>query len=589
MKPTMRAALAAAIALAFSGPGLAADEPVKPPRAKAPAKPAARQPAKPVAKPEIDPEQYRGLTGQVIYQILLGEIALQRGSNELAVNAYGDLAYRTRDPKVLERTIEVASIARRFDVAFEAARLWLEIEPESVPARQTLTAVLIMQDRAAELGPHLSLLLEKDKENLSENLMRLNRMLARLQDKAAMYRMLEQVLVPYAGIAEAHYALATAAFHAGDRTSALMEIRKATALRPDWEAAALFESQLMARESTAAAVAVLERFLDANPKSREVRLHMARGLIAEKRYGEAKKHFDRLLADFPGDRELYYPAAVLALQQNDPASAEPLLQKVLETGDASERPVAAFYLGQIAEEKAEHAKAIGYYKQVGISEHFAPAQVRVAHLLLKEGGGLPMARAHLQESARRYPTGQAQFSLAEAHLLRDAGRDEEAFQLFDQIVKQQPNQPDVLYDAALLAEKLGRMDVVEANLRRVIELRPDNAHAYNALGYSFADRGVRLEEARTLIARALELAPGDPYIMDSMGWVLFRLGDMAAALEHLQKAYAIKQDAEIAAHLGEVLWMQGRQDEARKLWNDAAKKHPDNDVLKAVRRKFSPQ
>ena len=172
-------------------------------------------------------------------------------------------------------------------------------------------------------------------------------------------------------------------------------------------------------------------------------------------------------------------------------------------------------------------------------------------------------------------------------MLRDAGRDAEALALLERVIAQQPDQAEVLYDAALLAEKLGHMNVVESNLRRVIELRPDNAHAYNALGYSLADRGIRLDEARQLIAKAAELAPEDPFIMDSMGWVLFRQGDLQGALAFLERAYAIKKDAEIAAHLGEVLWALDRRDDAKRTWADAARRHPDNGALKAVREKFA--
>ncbi|MBW7903483.1 MAG: tetratricopeptide repeat protein [Rhodocyclaceae bacterium] len=574
MKPIQRAAFAAALVLTFSASAAAAGAGAKPPRA--------------TPMPPAGEVSARSHSGQVVYQVLLGEIALQRGNPDLAASAYADLAFRTRDPKVLERAVEVASIARRFDIAYELSRLWVGVEPASAAARQTLAAVLIMQNRTGELGPQLSALLEQDRENLADNLMRLNRMLARIQDKAAVYGMLEHVLAPYAGIAEAHYALATAAFHAGDRTSALMEVRKAGALRPDWETAALFESQLVARDSTEAAIGVLERFVAAHPKAREVRLHLARGLISEKRYPEAKRHFEQMLADDPDSVELIYPAAVLALQQNDPATAEPLLRRLLERGAASERGIAAYYLGQIAEDRGDPAEAIALYKQVAIGEQFVPAQVRVASLLQKAGGGLPMARTHLQESGRRYPPGQIQFLVAEAHLLRDAGHDDEALALLDRVIAQQPEQADALYDAALLAEKLGRMETVETNLRRVIALQPANAHAYNALGYSFADRGIRLDEARQLIVKAVELAPEDPFIMDSMGWVLYRLGDLPGALAQLQKAYALRADAEIAAHLGEVLWTLGRRDEALKLWRDADKRFPDSDVLKSVRQKFAP-
>lgn len=589
MKPIKGAVIAAALSLAFlSGPGLAADDKAEAKTTTKTKAPKASTGAKKAPPPPATAVSASTLPGQVVYQVLLGEIALQRGNLDLAVSAYADLAYRTRDAKVLERATEIASAARRFDVAYETSKLWVEVEPESLAARQTLAAVLVLQNRVDELGPQLSLLLERDKANLPDNLMRLNRMLARYPDKAAVFRMLEPVLAPYAGIAEAHFALATAALHAGERERALQEIGKARELRPEWETAVLFEAQILARSSSEAAIESLERFVKDNPKSREVRLHLARGLVAEKKYPEARKHFDRLLADNPDSPELIYPVAVLALQQNDVAVAEPLLRKLLERGEPSERSVAAFYLGQIAEDRQAYAEAINYYKQVVSGDQFAPAHIRVAQLLMKTGGGLSMAQEHLKASAKRYPPAQTQFVISEAQLLRDAGREVEALAMLEQVLKEQPNQADVLYDAALLAEKLGRMDVVETNLRRVIELRPDSAHAYNALGYSFADRGVRLDEARQLISRANELAPEDPFILDSMGWVLFKLGDLNGALGYLQRAYAIKADAEIAAHLGEVLWLLDRRDEAQRTWSAALKRHPGNDVLQAVQKKFLP-
>ena len=584
MKPIQRAALAAAVSLAFSVPATAAETTAKPARASS--KAAAPAPAAKV--PPLATVPGRVNAGQAVFQVLLGEIALQRGNTDLAVGAYSDLAVRTRDPKVIERATELASFARRFDVAQDMSRLWLEIEPESMVARQTLVAVLILRGQADELRPHIAYLLEKDKDNLADNLMRLNRMLARFPDKVAAFGMLQQVLQPYSGIAEAHYALATAAMHAGDSAAAKAEIRKAQALRPDWDQAALFEAQLAARESPAAAFEILERFLQTNPDARDVRLQLARGLVAEKRYKDAHRHFSRLLADTPDSPELIYPVAVLALQQNDVATAEPLLKKVLARGEASEKGVAAFYLGQIAEDRGAHAEAIGYYREVASGEQYVSANVRISSLLLKSGGGLSMARGHLQESATRYPPGKLQFLLAEAQLLRDANRDAEALALLEQALAGQPDQPEILYDAALLAERLGRMDVVERNLRRVIELRPDNAHAFNALGYSYADRGIKLDEARDLIAKALQLAPDDPFILDSMGWVLYKRGDLPGALDHLQRAYGIRPDAEIAAHLGEVLWLLDRRDEAQRTWAEADKRHPGNEVLNAARKKFVP-
>jgi len=594
MKPIWRlrrtaATLAAlALSLALPGTGIAAGEKAKPaPRDTKPPAPAVA-PSAPAAP--MSPRAAAGSPiGQVVYQILLGEIALQRGNVNLAVDAYADLAQRTRDPKVLARTAELATFAQRFDVAYDNAKLWLEVEPDSTPARQTLTAILVLQERPDELGTQIAILLEKDHENLPDNLMRINRMLARYSDKAAVYGMLNDVLRRYEGIAEAHFALATAAFNAGEREAALREIGRALALRPDWPIAALFNAQILARDNTAAALDSLERFVAANPAARDVRLQLARALVGEKRYEAARRHFTHLLAETPDSPELLYPAAVLALQQNDAATAEPMLKKLMAQGGPSEKIVAAFYLGQIAEDRQQFAEAIAYYQQVASGEQFVPSQIRAASLMVRDKqGGLAAARAHLQQSAERYPPGQTQFILAEAQLVRDAGDNATALALLDSVLAQKPDQPEVLYEAALLAERVDRLDVLERNLRRVIELRPDHAHAFNALGYTFAERGIRLDEAYELIARARELAPDDPFIMDSMGWVLFRKGDLPGALSMLQKAYALRADAEIAAHLGEVLWQLDRRDEALRTWNDAAKKQPGNEALEAVRKKFKP-
>ncbi len=194
----------------------------------------------------------------------------------------------------------------------------------------------------------------------------------------------------------------------------------------------------------------------------------------------------------------------------------------------------------------------------------------------------------MQAAAATSSRDRVQFLLAEAQILRDAGQSKEAYELLEQGLAGQPNQPDLLYEAALLAERLDRIDVMETNLRKLIEIKPDHAHAYNALGYSLADRGERLEEAQSLVGKALELAPDDPFILDSMGWVLYRKGDLQGALAPLQRAYGLRPDPEIAAHLGEVLWAVGKRDDAKMLWREAARANPQNEVLANAIKKFIP-
>jgi tetratricopeptide (TPR) repeat protein len=241
-------------------------------------------------------------------------------------------------------------------------------------------------------------------------------------------------------------------------------------------------------------------------------------------------------------------------------------------------------LGQIAEEQKLWPRAIEWYESVSEGEHAVPARMRTANAIAKQGK-LDEARAFLQRASADYPEQHVQLVVAEAQLLRDANRPRDAYEVLGQALKSEPDQPDLLYDFALTAEKLERFDVLETNLKKLIEVRPDHAHAYNALGYSYAERNTRLPEARKLIEKALELAPEDHFIIDSLGWVLYRQGDLKGALEQLRRAYDGRPDAEIGAHLGEVLWVLGRQDEANRIWQESLKTSPENEtLLKTIKR-----
>jgi tetratricopeptide (TPR) repeat protein len=575
--------LPAALLLAFAAPLLAAGDPLVV-REPSPAKSVVLRASSANSANSANSEA--PASGQVVFQVLLAEIALQRGDLDLASKAWADLARRTRDPRAIERAVEVAGYSRRFDLALESARLWLEVEPESARAQQMLAGVLIIGNRFDELAPLMARLLAAEPEGLAGNLLGLNRMLARNTDRAAVLRLVDLLTEPYLQVAEAHYARAVAASSAAAPARALAEARRALELRPDWEPAALLEAQLLARDSNAEAVVALDRFVARNPGARDVRLHLARALIGEARYGEARAHFDRLLKEAPNSQEIIFPAAILALQQNDAARADTLLRQLL-TLDFPDPGVARYYLGQIAEQRQRVDEAIGFYAAVGAGDQYLPAQLRVARLLA-DRGEVDTALVRLREAKPRNAQEKSQLIAAEAQLLRDAKRPREAFALLSNELARQPADPELLYETALLAEKIDRVDLLEKHLRRLIELKPDSAQAYNALGYSYADRNIHLPEARTLIEKALSLLPDDPFVLDSLGWVLYRQGDLAGAREKLERAYSLRNDPEIAAHLGEVLWMQDRHDEARLLWRDAASRSPGNEVLADALKRFVP-
>lgn len=553
--------------------------------AQAPVQPPAEAASEAQPKERAEPLPNQELTGQILYQTLLAEIAGQRGNLGLSASAYLDLARTTRDPRLARRAAEIALHGRNLEAALQAARLWVEIDPESSQARQMMAGLLVSANRLEELQPHVAKLLAQEGDNLGDGLLRLNRLFARYPDKKAVMLIVEQLTLPYVGMAEAHFARAQAAMNAGAWQRGVAEADKALALRPDWDLAAMLKAQLQRAETPEEALETLRAFLASHPQAREVRLQYARSLVGARKYPQARAQFERLLVDFPGNADVVYAVAVLSMQLSDWATAEENFRKLLGR-DFTEIDTVRLYLGQIAEERKQFDDALRWYAEVAPGDQYLAAQLRIAQLLVKQGK-LDAGRRHLQEARTAGDAERIQLLLAESQLLRDAGKTAEAYELLAGSLAAQPEQPELLYESALLAEKLGRHDVLEFNLRKLIRIKPDHAHAYNALGYSFADRNQRLAEAEQLIVKALELSPDDPFIVDSMGWVLFRKGDNAGALTQLQRAYSIRPDPEIAAHLGEVLWMLGRRDEANRTWQEAAKAHPGNEVLAEVIKRFS--
>jgi tetratricopeptide (TPR) repeat protein len=518
-----------------------------------------------------------GLDEATLYELLVGEIALQRGDAALAAQTYAELAKSTRDPRIVRRAIEVANFARQPDLALESARIWYEMEPKSPQPLQVIAAILISAKRIDEAEPYLEKLLAADGVNLENGFMQLNRLLSGNPDKASNLRVVRQLAATHPELAQAHFAVAQAALAAGDDATALAEVRQAQAIRPDWESAVILQAQVLQKRSPGEAAKVLGDFVDKYPASREARLNYARALVLDKRFPEARTQFEAVLAANPGNTDVVYAVGLLALQLKDYAVAEENMKRLLAMNYRDPDGV-RYLLGQIAEEQKQWPRAIEWYGQIDEGEHALAARMRTASVMAKQGK-VDEARAYLQRAAAEHPDQEAQITVAEAQLLRDANRVRDAYEVLGQALKKDPNQPDLLYDYALTAEKLQRYDVLENNLRKLMEVKPDHAHAYNALGYSFVERNTRLPEAKKLIQHALELAPEDSFIVDSMGWLLYREGNLKGAADELRRAYNGRPDAEIGAHLGEVLWVMGERDEARRVWQESLKASPDNETL----------
>jgi len=525
------------------------------------------------------------LTEELMYKLLASEIAYQRGQWQSAYVTILSVAQQTRDPRLARRAAEIALSAKQSGEALAAVRLWRELAPQSEEALQYLLGFIMLGDRIDEARPILEKRLKEARPTTRGLMMfQMQRLLSRAKDKAAAFSMLETVLAPYRDTQEAHLALAQAAAHNGDNVRARAEARAALAIKPDSELAALTLAQVSPDKNEA--MQALKEFLATQPKARDARIAYARMLVEQKEYGKARSEFEIVLKSRPEDLSSLYALGILSKEANDAKAAEKYLTTYLDVlarrPDEERDPTAAYFvLAQIAEDRKDIDGALKWLAQIESGESWLGAQLKRAQIIAKRGD-LAAARALLNELKPDSERDQVQIIIAEAQLLREAARHGEAMSLLEEGLRRHPDNTDLLYDYAMAAEKANQLEAMETALRKVIALAPGNQHAYNALGYSFAERNIRLAEALALIETALKLAPDDPFIMDSMGWVMFRLGKLKEAEELLRRAYELRPDPEIATHLGEVLWVKGQKEAAQKLWRDASEKDPQNDTLKST-------
>ncbi len=523
------------------------------------------------------------LTEDIMFKLLTAEVAAQRGDWQTAFVTSLSLAQQTRDPRLAQRAMEIALAAKRHGEALSAIRLWRNLAPNSEQATQYFLGFLMLSDNLAEAQPIFAQRLSEISPGSRSMLMfQIQRLLARAKDKAAGFAMLERLMAPYLATPETRLVLAQGALAIGDVARARQEALGAQAAKPESELAALTLAQ--ATTDKAEATKALRDYLAIYPKAREVRLAYARMLVEQKQYPAARSEFEIMLKDNPQDLSSLYALGILAAQTQDNPAAERYLTTYLnvltvQPDDERDPTQALLMLSQLAEERKDTETALKWLSQIDPGEAYIGAQVKRAQLVAKRGD-LIGARKILTDLTPDGEREQTQVLMAEAQLLRDANRLQDALNVLDTGLKRFPDNTDLLYDHAMLAEKANKLDLMEKHLRKIMVLAPNNQHAYNALGYSLADRGIRLPEAFTLVTKALELAPDDPFIMDSLGWVHFRMGRIKEAEQLLRRAFALRSDPEIAVHLGEVLWVKGQKDDAQKLWRDAKTKDPQNDTLK---------
>lgn len=535
-------------------------------------------PTAPVAPFEYENDPY--------YRLLMAEFAGQRGHLDVAVKNYVELASSLRDVGLAERATRIAVFARDDESALSAARTWVELDPKDMDARQILAAMYIRHGNADAALEHLEYVVSHDAGQPGNRLRMVANLLGHEDDRQTALAVMEKLVAKHSEDSDALLAYALLAIRAEQldkAREAMNRIVKRTELSSN--VAMAYLAILQKQGKLPQAIEWLDSVLAANPKQFGLRLIYARLLADANRYEEARLQFGMLSAEAPDNSDIVFALGLLNLQANRVDEAAKNFTRLLKLDARTDE--AHFYLGQIAEARKEPELALAQYKKVQGGSNYFNAQMRTA-MVKAVKGQTDDAIAFLDKLTVEDEEQRFNVARAKGEILTDKNRFEEAMKVYDAALAKGEFHSDLLYTRAMLAERMGKIDVLEKDLRAIIAKEPDNSQALNALGYTLADSTKRYDEALALISRALELSPKDFYILDSMGWVLYRLGRLDEAIQYLEKARELRNDPEVAAHLGEVLWVKGDRAAATKTWETALRDTPNDKKLLEVIKRLKP-
>jgi len=514
-----------------------------------------------------------------MYKTLVAEIAILRGNYILAATYFFDVALKVRDWQLAHRATQAALYAKRYDMAIQAAILWASISPNDPNARKILANILLSQKRIDEAVVHLEAMFDnlKDQPEQLKSVMEdilepknsalafelLEKLVAKRPDNPVVLLIYSRFLLQAQKVEEAKGVLQTLLTHVPYHDDAVP----------------LYAYILDKLEKTEQALQWLGQALKKYPTKQEWRLMYARMLAEAEQFDKAIKQFQQLLSKYPKNGDILYALGMLSIEKKQRSAATDYFMRLLETGERVN--TARYYLGLIAQEEKKIDKALHWYYQMKEGSNYLNAQARIA-LILAEQGNLDKAIKHLHQLPVDSLEDKINLIQMEAELLTDEKRYQQALEAYNRALELKQDDIEILYMRALLYEKMDKLNLLERDLRRVLSIAPENVGALNALGYSLADRTDRYQEAYELINKALSLSPTDYYILDSMGWVLYRMGNHVDAIAYLRKARSQNDDLEIAAHLGVVLCKTGEEQAAREVWKEAQKTFPNDEVLRKI-------
>lgn len=517
-----------------------------------------------------------------LYQLLVAEVAGYRGEYSTALEKYVDMALKTRDAGVAQRAAMLAVYLKRYEEALTTSKIWVEQEPDSIEARRYLSEQLLRIGDMEQAIVHMEAI--KSLGGLA-NFESFAYSAANMDDEGreVLLEAMSRMLAEYPGDEQLMFSKAVLLEQSGQLEEALQLANQLLVSKKDINVIVLKVNALKDLLRTDEALIFLESTLEELADKRRLRLIYARMLFEAERLVDAEKQYEQVHQQAPNDSDILFALALISMEQGKDESAKGYLNQMIRFNRRANE--AHYYLGSIADKNDEIPQAISEYKMVGPGREYLAAQVRIAALLADQDR-LDDARAHLENQRANNPERYNRLVMIEGQLLSERGHEAEFFELLETVIQKQPENVELLYFRAMTGQSLGRLDVLEQDLLRVIEIDPGNADAMNALGYTLADQTDRHDEALALIERALEIKPNEAAFIDSLGWVQYRLENYKDAVTNLRKALLLFDNDEVAAHLGEVLWVSGEQQEARNVWQKALDARPDSDILKRVIKRF---
>ncbi len=521
----------------------------------------------------------------LMYDLLVGEVALQRGQLDSALQVYAKAARESKDPDVIERAARIADVALDAELGVEMARLWVDRDPKNLEAHQFLANGLMRSGKPEASVREFELIVTALNDN-KQSYFRVASQLAREKNQDAALDVMGRIAHKHADDPNARLAYAQLAARYNRMPLALDQVDAALKIKHDWPDALVLRAHILQMQNkTDEALSIYTNALSngALAGNSNLRMAYARFLLDIKRFDEAYAQYSKLVESESGNSDVLYATALLALQTNHYDHAEKLLLQLLKMHERTFE--ASYYLGQIAEKNNFAEEAMDWYDQVSSGEFYLNARLRTSALMAKQGlVDEALNKLHAIKTSSQQE--MMQIYLMEGDIYLETGAHQKAYDIYEKALKEMPESTSLLYAHAIAAEKLNRVDIAERDLRDVLKIDPNNVQALNALGYTLADRTSRYSEALSYIQRAMTLDPKDAAIIDSMGWVQFRLGNHNEAITYLRRALELTQDSEVAAHLGEVLWEAGKKDEAINVLQSALKSWPDNKSIIAVMRRY---